>query len=322
MRRKQLVQTGVLVLLLAVLCFTWFQRQAVADWLKLYNYDAPNNIAALADETAMTSTARQLFYVNKPEILSGKAFSSRCPLGGEKTVVLGCYIGNDQGIYLYDVTDERLNGVEQVTAAHEMLHAAYRRLSERDRSTVDRQLQEYYTNELTDERIKRIINGYKITEPNDVINEMHSIFATEISNLPPALEEYYAKYFTNRTKVTSYLQRYQTEFTSRQNLIEQYDIRLGELKPQIDTSQTGLASQRNSLDSRSSEMQSARSRGDIATYNSMVAPYNTAVSTYNALVETTRAKIALYNSLVAQRNAVAIEEQQLIKAISNVPETK
>ena len=35
--------------------------------------------------------------------------------------------------YIYNVNDERLNGLKEVTAAHEMLHAAYERLPESDK---------------------------------------------------------------------------------------------------------------------------------------------------------------------------------------------
>ena len=50
--------------------------------------------------------------------------------------MLGCYILN-KGIYVYDITDDRLAGVRQVTTAHEMLHAAYDRLSVKERAQVD-----------------------------------------------------------------------------------------------------------------------------------------------------------------------------------------
>jgi len=53
----------------------------------------------------MTKAKPLIFYVNKPDITSGTLHSLSLPVLGEKTVVLGCYIGNDSGIYLYNVTD-------------------------------------------------------------------------------------------------------------------------------------------------------------------------------------------------------------------------
>lgn len=317
MKRKQALQLGVLALLLGLLTLTWVQRQTVADWMKLRGYIPPASVAALANEGSMTPLATKLFYVNKPAIVSGTAFTSNCPAGGEKTVVLGCYKGNDRGIYLYDVTDERLQGVEQVTAAHEMLHAAYRRLSPSERKQVDAWLTDYYSNQLTDQRIKNIIEAYKKSEPHDVVNEMHSIFATEIVQLPADLETYYKRYFTDRAKVVAYTTKYQAEFTSRQDQIATFDTQLKDLKTQIDANQDSLTTQRKALDKQNQQMQAARSRGELATYNSMVGGYNASVNAYNALLVKTKSQIAQYNAIVEKRNAVAVEEQQLVKALSS-----
>ena len=38
-----------------------------------------------------------------------------------KTAVLGCYANRE--ISIFNVTDQRLDGIREVTAAHEMLHA-------------------------------------------------------------------------------------------------------------------------------------------------------------------------------------------------------
>lgn len=298
MKRKQTLQVGVLVVLLGLLGLTWVQRQAVADWMKLRGYQAPATVAALATEDTMTPEATKLFYVNHPDIVSGTAFSSNCPVGGEKTVVLGCYKGNDRGIFLYDVTDERLNGVEQVTAAHEMLHAAYRRLSPAERKQVDGWLIAYYQNELTDQRIKDTLESYKKSEPNDVVNEMHSIFATEIATLPSNLETYYKRYFENRAKVIAYTNQYQAEFTTRQDQITTYDSQLKSLKSQIDANEAALKQQRSALDKLAQQMQSTKAKGDTATYNSMVPGYNAKVNAFNVLLETTKSQIAQYNDIV------------------------
>ena len=140
--------------------------------------------------------------------------------------MLGCYHSGQSGIFVLDVTDSRLDGVEQVTAAHEMLHAAYDRLSRSERSKVDAMLEDYYKNDLKDQRIVETINAYKKSEPKDVVNEMHSIFATEIASLPAPLEKYYQRYFTDRGQIVANAERYKSEFTSRQEAIVGYDAQL------------------------------------------------------------------------------------------------
>jgi hypothetical protein len=315
MRIKRL-KLGVLVILVVFLAFVFSQRQPLEDWFLLHNYTAPADVAQLATDVTMTDKARHLFYVNHPDITSGAQFTGHCPLGTEKTVVLGCYVGADRGIYLYRVTDSRLQGVEQVTAAHEALHAAYRRLSGSQRSKVDNMLLNYYHHNLSDQRVKDTIAAYQKSEPNDVVNEMHSVFATEIPNLPPSLEQYYKQYFTDRSKITSYTATYQAEFTSRQTLVAQYDQTLQRLKRQTDSNQSTLAQQKASIDSQGQHLQSLRQSGQSEAYNRGIDSYNTAVNNYNSLVVTTRNLINQYNDIVSKRNAVVFEEQQLTKALS------
>ena len=315
MKSKPL-QISTLVTLLVLIGGILFFRQDILDWTKLYNYTPPPVVSTIAADTTMTDTARHLFYVNHPAVTRGTAFLGHCPAGTEKTVVLGCYIGNDQGIYIYDITDTRLNGVEQVTAAHEMLHAAYARLSSSERKNVDAMLTSYYTNELTDQRIKDTIEAYKKSEPKDVVNEMHSIFGTEIADLPVGLETYYKRYFTNRDAVTTYTATYQAEFTSRQNQVATYDSQLKGLKDQIDANQAQLVSQRNALDIQSKRMQAQRSSGDTTGYNDEVSAYNRGVVAYNALLNETKKMINQYNDIVTVRNQIALEEQELAKQLS------
>jgi hypothetical protein len=316
-QKKSGLQAVVLVGLLVLLGGAFAQRQAIADWFRLRGYEPPELVSQLASDTSMTDEGRHLFYVNRPVIASGQVFTDECPKGGEKTVVLGCYIGNDGGIYLYDITDERLDGVEQVTAAHEMLHAAYRRLSDDERKRIDALLTEYYENQLSDQRILDTIESYKKSEPGELANEMHSIFATEVADLPAELETYYRQYFTDRSKVIAYTQRYQAEFTSRRTQVAAYDAQLKSLKQQIDSNQTELERQKTALDQQSARLQAQKASGDIAGYNGGVAAYNAAVARYNALLAATKGFIGQYNEVVVARNEVVLEEQQLAKALSS-----
>ncbi len=310
------IQLGLLVGLVGVLAVVYGQQQAIRDWFKLRGYSPPAAISQLGTQDTMTPQALHLWYVNKPEISSGTAFTAHCPVGGEKTVVLGCYVGVDQGIFIYDVRDTRLNGVEQVTAAHEMLHAAYQRLSKAERSKIDAQLADYYEHGLTDQRIKDIIAAYKISEPQDVVNEMHSVFGTEIAQLPSGLETYYRQYFTNRSVVTTLTATYQAEFTSRTDQVTAYDSQLKGLKTQIDSYTEQLKNRRQSLDAQSQRMESERVSGQVASYNSDVASYNSNVASYNALLAQTKSLINQYNTIVNSRNTVALEEQQLAQELS------
>jgi uncharacterized protein YukE len=313
---KKRLEISLLVLVLVATAGLLWKQQALLDWWHLRGYTPPTAVAALASDDAMTPLARHLLYVNRPDITSGKNFTNNCPSGGEKTVVLGCYVGVDRGIFIYQVTDSRLSGVEQVTAAHEMLHAAYRRLSTKERTKVDAMLTDYYQHGLADQRVKDTIDAYKKTEPDDVVNEMHSIFGTEIAILPVSLQTYYQRYFTDRDKVTAYTASYQGEFTNRQMEVAADDTQLTTLKAQISTNESALTSQKARIDTQANQLQSLQASGQTSAYNSAVPAFNQAVDTYNNLLATTRNLITQYNDVVAKRNAVVLEEQQLASELS------
>lgn len=293
------------------------QKQAIIDQWLLYGYTAPTAVADLATQDGMTDYARKIFYVNHPSILKGSNFEVACPKnGGEKTIVLGCYHGGQKGISLFYVNEPLLNGVEQVTAAHEMLHAAYDRLSSNDKQRIGTLLQNYYLNDLHDARLLAIIDAYKISEPNDVVNEMHSVFGSEIATLPQALEEYYQRYFTDRSVVTGFASKYQAEFTNRQNTVALNDAQLAALKTQIESKQSDLSDQLKEINANQSKLKALRNT-DPATYNEMVPAYNRSVDDYNYGIREVQLLVDRYNALVVSRNAVALEVDKLAQELSN-----
>ncbi len=300
--------------LLAAPFLVYFNAQALTDWAQLRNYMPPAVVASLASQDTMTAQARHIFYVNHPQLeTDANQFRSDCS-ESEKTIVLGCYHSNQDGIFVYNVQDPRLAGVQQVTAAHEMLHAAYDRLSSKDKNYVDGLLQSYY-NSQHDQRIIDTINAYRQSEPNDVVNEMHSVFGTEIANLPAPLEQYYTRYFSDRAAVVAFANNYEVEFTSRSDQIKADDAQLAQMKAQIDQQEQSLSQQLSSINSERAQLDSQRAGGQIDQYNAGVAAFNADVGRYNAGVASLKSDIATYNALVIERNSIANELTSLDKAI-------
>ncbi len=302
----------VLLVLLGIVFLVSVNRQNLLDYWRLRQYQAPDAIAKIARQDTMTNYGRKVFYVNQPALSDKAAFRTKCPNnGGERSIVLGCYHGGQNGIYLLNVSDSRLNGVEPVTAAHEMLHAAYDRLSGSDRAKVNAMLADYYAHGLQDERIKKIIDGYKKTEPHDVVNEMHSVFGTEVASLPADLEQYYQRYFSQRGQVAALAARYQSEFASRQAAVANYDAQLISLKAQIDTTEANLKTQQSSIESQRNTLVALRNSGNTGAYNAGIPAYNNMIDRYNAQAQATQGLIDRYNQLVTSRNAIALEEDEL-----------
>ncbi len=322
MGRRRVVKLVLGVSLIAVPVVGLWQWQNIFDWARLRDYTPPPAIANLAAADTMNDKARRLFYVNHPELIANTAsFRGNCSIA-EQTIVLGCYQSGQNGIYIFDVTDERLGGIEEVTAAHEMLHAAYDRLSSKDKDYVDGLLSDFYNNGLSDERVKNTIESYKKTEPNELVNEMHSIFGTEIASLPEPLENYYKRYFENRAAVVAFSERYESEFTSRAERAKQYETQINELKQKIEIEEADLRTQLAGIEAEQARLDSLRGSDQFEEYNSSVAGYNAGVQAYNNGIAQYKRNVDRYNSLIAQYNDIAGELRQLYSAIDTRLQTQ
>ncbi len=312
-------RTGVIItaLLLAILGMLWWQRWNVYDALRLRNYQASSQIVQLASEAGMNDHGRHLFYVYHPELDEKQAFNQNCK-NNEQTIVLGCYV-DGEGIYIYNVTDPRLQGITQVTAAHEMLHAAYGRLNASDKTRIDNLLNQTYA-KMDNARLKETIEDYR-KNGADVTNELHSILGTETRDLPPELEDYYSRYFSNRTQVVEQSEKYEQAFEMRKQQVGDDDKQLQSLKQQIDTAQNDLSRQKTSLDQDRARLDGLLAAKQYEAYNQGVPGFNAKVNSYNAQAKHIGQLIDQYNNLVAQRNAIATEESELIQAIDSRPST-
>ncbi len=303
----------VLVVLLGSVWLTFTYQQDIRDWWSLRGYQPPPSIAAIADKTAMSEYGRKLFYVSHPAIEGRDSFNQHCVFE-EKSLVLGCYASGR--IYIFDVTDKRLNGVEEVTAAHEMLHAAYARLKSSEKEKVDKMVAAAYE-QIKTQRLEETINGYRKDDPSSVPNELHSILGSEVANLPTELEQYYQKYFIDRSRVTALARDYESVFIEIQDKISAYDKQLASLKSQINDAESQLNSLKSRLDSENKRLTDLRNGGQIAQYNAGVPEYNNLVKQYNSLIATYKNLISQYNDIVKQRNALATEQTDLIKSLDS-----
>jgi hypothetical protein len=303
--------TVAFVVVGSYLLFTY--RLDIYDQLRLLSYDPPQEIEAIANTTTMQGRGRDLFYASNPKVEDRDLFNTSCADTGEQSVVLGCY--RQQSIYIYNVTDVRLNGVKEVTAAHEMLHAAYERLSSGERTRINSLLTVELA-KIKDERLGDLIRLYNEAEPGQLLNEMHSILGTEYSGLSSELETYYKQYFADRSKVVALASGYSQVFTESQKHIELYDSQLSQLKAQIDSNSESLDGQKASLDTQFAQLTTLRN-SNPAAYNAAVPGYNANVNAYNSLANTTRDLVDEYNRLVGVRNQEVAVQNDLYHSLDS-----
>lgn len=300
--------------LIAALVAVFINRLAILDYLALRNYSPNSRVVALADDTTMTDGNRRVFYINHPALNNKSDFRDNCP-STEQSIVLGCYVQH-RGIYLLDVDDKRLNGVVQVTAAHEVLHAQYDRLSKDERKHIDSLLSSFYST-LKDDRINKTIEQYRSKDPSIVPNEMHSIIGTEVRDLTPELESYYSRYFKDRSKIVSYSENYEQTFVSLDDQVKNYDKQLSNLKEKIDSNREEIDGKSRDIELTKNRLDSLLNSDRTEEYNASVPEFNAQVNEYNSLLASTRSLINQYNSIVEKRNAIVTTEQELAQSINS-----
>lgn len=303
--------------LVVVIALGIFKQQDIFDWYVLRGYTPPAALQNIASETTMNEEGRKLFFVNKPELQDKAAFYKSCE-EGETTIVLGCYKPND-GIFVLNVTDARLEGIMQVTSAHEMLHVAYERLSSKEKERINAELDTVY-NSLNDPQLTEKIGVYK-NSGADIHNELHSILGTEVAKLSPALETHYKKYFINRAAVTAFSAKYQAVFQERRDKLAQYDTDLVRLEGLVRTNNAILDTDQASITAENGRLDALLKADRIEEYNAAVPAYNARVSEFKTLLAQTKQYVAEYKTTLDTRNQVALEAQELNKALDSRIET-
>lgn len=306
----------VSVAIIGLSVFVILEHDRVVDWWLLRDYEPSSEIQALADDTTMTDLGQRYFYVYDPQLLSRDTFRQRCTIA-EESIVLGCYVSR-QGIYIYDVEDEQLSGVRQVTAAHEMLHVAYERLSQSERERIDAlNLAMFET--LDDERIQRTIQAYRDRDPTVVANELHSILPTEVRELNDELDEYYSQYFDNRLEIVAYSEQYANVFEAARERVEQLDNRLEDKLTRIESLQVNLEIEAARLEQQRNQLNELLDNNNVEAYNNAVGSFNQGVTEYNQDVNRLGQLIDDYNDLVSERNEAALAHESLIDSIDSGP---
>jgi hypothetical protein len=190
---------------------------ALADRRAAEAFTPDAAVTGFAERTAMSERGRALYYASHPSVEPTAGFNDLCGYGASDEIVLGCYTGTS--IYISDVTNPDLDGVRDVTAAHEMLHAAWVRLDSDEQAELGAELESFYETLPQDGTIAERLELYRTGGLGERVNELHSILGTEAADLPPALEAHYAEYFDDRSVVVALNARYEAVFTDLENRI-------------------------------------------------------------------------------------------------------
>ncbi len=277
-----------LLLVCGTLIYGLANYQNLADRLALATYKPSAEISGFVGRTTMTERAKAMFYRNNPRIDDKTTFNTDCDVQGQ-VLEIGCFTG--RRIYILNITNPELTSNMDVTAAHELLHAAYARLSASEKTQINQQLETAFV-ALNNKDLNDLIAKYDQSEPGQRDNELHSLLGTQYANLSPELEAHYRQYFSNRSAIVAAYNRSQSAFASREA-----DLNARLVKINIDKA---------SLSALNTQMDTLLRAGRVSDYNALVPRQN-------ALVQSLKSEINAYNELVDEYNKLgqSLNSQQI-----------
>jgi len=206
----------------------------IKDQLVAHQFETPENISSYIDQAGLSDQGSLYLRTSLPRVVPAYEFDRYCTRNEPGIGVLGCYTTRDSRIYLYDVTDPRLESIEPVVAAHEMLHAVWFRKTSEERDALAPLLEEAYAALGPDHPLIERMASYEADDPASRLPELYSIIGTEIREIPEALEAHYAEYFANRALVVDLADRVYRVFDTLQAELEQLSNELSSRNAEIE----------------------------------------------------------------------------------------
>jgi hypothetical protein len=323
-RRVGAVVASIVVLIAAGGAAIWALSnwQRIDDQFTVWKFIPTATLQEYVDRSTMSGEGEFLFYASVPTVHEDGDFDTVCSNRKEDVGILGCYLPSTKSIHLYDVTDERLDGIKEVIASHEMLHAAWDRMRPDEQAAVGALLEKEFEALAGDTDLAARMEFYAETEPGERLNELHSIIGTEIADLSPELEAHYATYFTDRGALVALHVTSDAVFTDLQARAEALVTSLDALRAGVEAD---FATYNAGYDSLNADIDSFNARADAGGFASQreFAAERAALiarqDSLDALFATIEQREAQYETGVNELNSLNAQVVELNSSINITP---
>ena len=277
--KKRIWFAVIAVVVAAIGVGIWLNREWFYDYWRGMTYEPSAEIVQIRDKLGLTERGIFLFNASQPELNERDDFNNNCPTSNVETAVLGCY--TEKSIYIYNINNEELAGIRELTAAHELLHAVWARMSEEERRGFVPELTRVFDDNQA--RLSEELDSYEVDEKQE---ELYVRAGTEVKDLPEGLERHFAEIFTEQDRIVDYYEGYIGVFERIEAEMDGLTDEMEKLKSEIDT---------KTLDY---EQRMARLNADIVSFNSCAVVVG--------CFEDENAFYARRGVLVAEQEALAI----------------
>ena len=318
---KSIIVIAIVALVVACGLGLHFNYRLISDFISAKFFTASSEIESVEKSIELTDRAKNIFYASHPTLESQDAFNLACESYDDEISVLGCYTNGK--IYLYDIKNDELAGVVESTAAHELLHAVWERMSANEKTEVSSYIKSVYDDEKYHDTLAEDLEIY---DDEERIEELHSRIGTEIADLPTELENHYAKYFKNQDLVVDFYDNYITPFKELSAEIDAMSEKLERMNAEIDQKTAAYYQAADELSSKIDEFNRcvntpncfATDAISYARRNALLAEQSALDQTYDELSDL----VDEYNDLVEEYNASILRGQALEEAINSNKQTE
>jgi cell division septum initiation protein DivIVA len=312
------VKSIILVVFVFLATLAYLNKQYIIDRVVVWQFVPSDGVLDLVDRAGMNDNGKFLYLAGQPKVEEAKDFNGDCQRTETTTSILGCY--NNGLIYIYNVTDPKLDGIREVTAAHETLHVAYARLSYDEKAKVDSLLELEYAKLSSDSVFRDKMAFYDRTEAGQRDNELHSLIGTEVALINPELETYYSKYFSDRKKVvnlnTKYLDVFKTIQDKANALKIEMDAMSADIKSKTDKYNSDINILNNDIQAFNN-MANNNSFSSQQQFNDQRTALTDRTSSADLDRQRINDEISQYNSVLGQYNMLATQSHDLYKNIDS-----
>ena len=224
---KKYVKWLGLIAVLVVAVTVVLNQQWINDYLRGFGYEPEGEMGRIMRDLGLTERGEFLFKASRPELSSQDEFNTTCrTVMEEEMAVLGCYVGDS--IYVYNIESAELDGIRELTTAHELLHAVWARMSLGERSELDDELSQAL-------KANQSVLGEEL-EAYDDEQRQEELFVragTEVANLPAELEKVYGEVFRDQDKVVRFYDKYIGVFREMEREMEELTTRMERIQTEI-----------------------------------------------------------------------------------------
>ncbi len=299
------ITTPILILISLIVVFNF---TTIKDFITGIGYHPSTEMSEIRSSLSLTDTGQRIFNATMPELMEKQTFNQNCRERENANAILGCY-RNDR-IYVYDIIDDELQGIRELTSAHELLHAAYHRLSSEEKQKLAPILTQAYLDNQT--VLGEEIDLYEDSEKQE---ELYVRLGTEIKNLPTELEEHYSHFFTDQDKIVDFYQSYIAIFRqieqNLKNLLAEIEAKEAEINQKTATYEADAASLNKDIEEFNNCAKTPNCFTSNWTFNSKRQALINRENSLSALYAEINQMIADYNALVEEYNENALHGQSL-----------